>query len=151
MKHVHAEVIHAFADGALVQVRIPGSEHWANTIYPDFDKKLEYRIKPEPAAPKWPQTTMSYSDLAAAATTAEKPQWDSDQAKTIANAALAHACESGALVPADKVREIEAKARAEGAKSTPDAEKIIQAAFEYLRVGDAFPVHIQNILARAAK
>lgn len=106
--HIHAAVIHAFADGAEVQVMTNGE--WRDCNYPDFDSSLGYRIKP--AAPKWPQTTMTFEQIEASAYNAPMgAQW-----RGIANSALKHACEAGEVVPADKVREIEAKARAEGIK-----------------------------------
>jgi len=51
MKHPHAEVIKAWADGKTVQVRVPRME-WRDFTYNgnnylSFDKNLEYRIKPE--------------------------------------------------------------------------------------------------------
>lgn len=116
--HKHAEVIHAFADGAKLQVRLCGAEHWQETRFPDFADECEYRIKPEPAAPKWPQTTMTYEQIEAAAYNAPiGAQW-----RGIANSALKHACEAGEVVPADKVSEIEAKARAEGIKEGAQQE-----------------------------
>ena len=109
--HKHAEVIRAFADGATIQVGYPTGE-WVDNAYPHFDEKVQYRVKPEPAAPKWPQTTMTSAGLSIAYV--EKVS--DDALRDVANAAIAHACEAGQLVPADKVREIEAKARAEGIK-----------------------------------
>ena len=135
--HIHKEVILAFADGAQVQVKLKGGDHWKDCAYPDFDLTLEYRIKPESAAPKWPQTTMKKDDILSA--------WYSGSnvvghvAETlamyrVANAALAHACESGALVPADKVREIEAKAYEEGVKegSERGLDKAIRATLNHV-------------------
>jgi len=51
MKHPHAEVIKAWADGKTVQGRPPRTE-WQDFTYNGdnymtFDKNLEYRIKPE--------------------------------------------------------------------------------------------------------
>lgn len=151
MKHVHAEVIHAFADGALVQVRTPGSEHWANTVYPDFDKKLEYRIKPEPAAPKWPQTTMTGADLD---DWFQSTRLTPSQIEVImdgVNKAIAKECQSGALVPADKVREIEAKARADEARKSMNPVAVIDAAWRHMKLGRLDPETIQIILLQAAK
>jgi len=46
MKHKHADLIHAWADGAVIQVK--GQHDWidcANPMWQSFD---EYRVKPEP-------------------------------------------------------------------------------------------------------
>ena len=143
--HKHAEVIRAFADGAQVEVKRDGG-NWIATPRPDFDEDLEYRVKP--VAPKWPQTTMTSPELTKA--------YDANKMmicalEDVANAAIAHACEAGQLVPADKVREIEAKARAEGAKSALDPIDVIEATWRHLK---SFPVSredIQIILLKAAK
>jgi hypothetical protein len=48
MKHKHADLIHAWADGAKIQARFPNGE-WQDFCYPIWDgKDIEYRIKPEP-------------------------------------------------------------------------------------------------------
>ena len=46
--HKHAEVIKAWADGAVVQVKRQGSVYWEDYLcdYPCWFKDLEYRIKP---------------------------------------------------------------------------------------------------------
>lgn len=152
--HIHAEVIHAFADGAKVQVRLNGAEHWQETKFPDFCDECEYRIKPEPAAPKWPQTTMTEEELAGKVSYIIQPapgQHPGPFYASVANAALARACETGQVVPADKVREISAGAYAQGAKSARDPVDIIEAVFDHLRAGIADPESIQAILLRAAK
>jgi hypothetical protein len=104
--HKHAEVIKAWADGAEIEYEDCG---WHNcTTGVIWDEETQYRIKP--AAPKWPVTTMTSAGLSIA----YLEKVSEDGLRDVANAAIANACESGALVPADKVREIEAKARAEG-------------------------------------
>lgn len=103
MKHVHAEVIHAFADGAKIQARAngDGDERWEDCPVPTFTKLCEYRIKP--AAPKWPQTTMEYEELETAYSGAGGiNSWDSVAARALANAAIAHACEAGQVVPTEE-------------------------------------------------
>jgi hypothetical protein len=56
MKHKHAELIHAWADGAEIQYRHWGSA-WKDSTSPSWDKNWEYRIKPEEKQPvvrwKW--------------------------------------------------------------------------------------------------
>lgn len=144
--HKHAEVIRAFADGATIQVGYPTGE-WVDNAYPHFDEKVQYRVKPEPAAPKWPQTTMTDEQLIAA--------WENGpealKLTATANAAIAHLCESGALVPADKVRVIEAKARAEGKREGMNPVAVIEAAWRHMKLGRLDPETIQIILLQAAK
>lgn len=72
-----------------------------------------YRVLPEPAAPKWPQTTMTRDDFYNMYRKCPKDFCTS--LVEVVNAAIAHECSTGALVPADKVREIEAKAGELGA------------------------------------
>ncbi|WP_443700179.1 hypothetical protein [Pseudomonas sp.] len=76
-----------------------------------------------------------------------------DPLADVANAALAHACEAGQVVPADKVREIEAKARAEGVRFAKlDTVDLIQAACSHMCFGRiANSDDLQIILLKAAK
>jgi len=49
MKHKHADLIHAWADGAVIQQYKPHLNEWHDTSpYPVWDSRLQYRIKPEP-------------------------------------------------------------------------------------------------------
>jgi hypothetical protein len=107
--HKHAEVIHAYADGAKVDVKLPEGTHWKPCAYPDFDPNLEYRIRIEPAAPKWPQTTMALDELSIHHQNDPTPM----DLRKFANQIISHECEMGNVIPAATVREIEAKARAE--------------------------------------
>ena len=47
MKHKHADLIHAWADGAQIQSKKP-DETWVDINEPIWVKSAEYRIKPEP-------------------------------------------------------------------------------------------------------
>ena len=47
MKHKHAELIKAWADGAEIQVKHPLNSTWRDAE-PSWDLGYEYRIKPEP-------------------------------------------------------------------------------------------------------
>jgi hypothetical protein len=47
MKHKHADVISAWANGAQIQVKTHGSV-WEDRANPLWDTDCEYRIKPEP-------------------------------------------------------------------------------------------------------
>ena len=46
--HRHAELIHAYADGAEIEVYDKKFEKWTATENPCFLSGMEYRIKPEP-------------------------------------------------------------------------------------------------------
>ena len=45
-RHKHADVIHAFAEGAEVQFRRAAGERWEDERNPSFFASNEYRIKP---------------------------------------------------------------------------------------------------------
>lgn len=51
--HPHAELVHAWADGAKIQVKKDNGE-WEECDFPLWNEKIEYRIKPsnEPWSPK---------------------------------------------------------------------------------------------------
>ena len=57
MKHKHAELIHAWADGAEIQSRNDISGCWENNCLPMWAQDTMYRIKPEEKQPvvrwKW--------------------------------------------------------------------------------------------------
>ena len=48
MKHKHADLIHAWADGAQIQSRNNIGEHWQDNRLPVWANDTMYRIKPEP-------------------------------------------------------------------------------------------------------
>ena len=49
MKHKHADLIHAWADGAQIQWNDPNyDEPWSDIQVPSWCENFEYRIKPEP-------------------------------------------------------------------------------------------------------
>jgi len=48
MKHKHADLIHAWADGAQIQGRFNSGDVWEDIEHPSWHLKWEYRIKPEP-------------------------------------------------------------------------------------------------------
>ena len=143
--HIHAAVIHAFADGAEVQVMTDFGE-WKDCQYPNFDPHCKYQVKP--AAPKWPQTTMGAGALIQAYQDGAKK---GEALICAANAVIAHECSIGALVPADKVRVIEAKARAEGKREGMNPVHVIEAAWRHMKLGRLDPETIQIILLQAAK
>jgi hypothetical protein len=48
MKHKHADLIHAWADGAQIQIRDDLDDIWLDTNSPSWVAEYQYRIKPEP-------------------------------------------------------------------------------------------------------
>jgi len=50
MKHKHADLIHAWADGAEVQYSF-GEDVWHDTNRPEWRIDIEYRIKPKEKKP----------------------------------------------------------------------------------------------------
>lgn len=100
MKHKHAEIIKQWADGAQIQYEDCG---WRDCNNPAWDVGTEYRVKPP--EPKWPETTMSGSSLDRIWC-----QEASDSSElaciAVANAAIAHACETGQLVTKDAYEKI---------------------------------------------
>lgn len=101
------------------QMREEGQKDWKDVTAFAMKPGYEYRIKPEPAAPKWPQTTMTNKEINGAITNGPLELVSfgaTETARRVINKAIEHECSTGALVPADKVREIEAKARANGIK-----------------------------------
>lgn len=114
--HIHEKEIIAWAQGMQIEYEDCG---WHDcTEHPTWDLNTRYRVKP--AAPKWPQTTMGAVALIQAYQDGAKK---GEALICAANAVIAHECRTGALVPADKVREIEAKARAEGIKEGRSKEQ----------------------------
>jgi hypothetical protein len=51
MKHKHAELIKAWADGAQIQVFYNDIMTWGGVDNPDWHESLSYRIKPEEKKP----------------------------------------------------------------------------------------------------
>ena len=49
-RHVHADLIHAWAEGAIIQCKLDQSD-WIDLKYPVFTDGFEYRIKPK--EPEW--------------------------------------------------------------------------------------------------
>ena len=48
-RHPHADVIHAYAEGAKVQYHSSLENKWRDVDYPpSFNPKTQYRIKPKP-------------------------------------------------------------------------------------------------------
>lgn len=50
MRHKHADIIHAWAEGAEIEIKCPNGA-WMYIKRPEFDVFSEYRIKPK--EPEW--------------------------------------------------------------------------------------------------
>lgn len=63
-RHVHADVIHAYAEGAIIQMYMNPDEEWITFEKegdrPTFNPEWEYRVKPERV---FPETTISAASL----------------------------------------------------------------------------------------
>lgn len=57
MRHKHADLIHAWAEGAVIEVKYKGLKGWSIIKSPTWIDEYEYRIKPETKQPvvrwKW--------------------------------------------------------------------------------------------------
>lgn len=51
MKHKHAELIKAWADGAEIEVKHPSNQSWWDAKPPLWDLDYQYRLKPEEKKP----------------------------------------------------------------------------------------------------
>ena len=60
MRRKHADVIHAWAEGAEIQVRFYNGI-WRDIVTPSFDDSSEYRIKPK--EPDWWENIPSHGVL----------------------------------------------------------------------------------------
>ena len=147
--HKHAEVIKAWADGAEIEYEDCGWHDCTTSVI--WDEETKYRVKP--AAPKWPQTTMP-EGLLISKWYDGGPVRGADQELAAmwraVNAGIEYECSIGALVPADKVRAIEAKARAEGKREGMNPVHVIEAAWNHMKLGRLDPETIQIILLKAA-
>lgn len=107
--HKHAEFIKAWADGAEIEYKDDG-ENWSKCKKPCWHLDVDYRIKP--AAPKWPETTMSDEILVSSYFGGGPVPHDQEYAawRRVANAALRHSIETGQLVTKQAYdREIEVR------------------------------------------
>jgi hypothetical protein len=48
MRHKHADMIHAYAEGAEIQFWSETSKVWEDIANPSFNELAKYRIKPQP-------------------------------------------------------------------------------------------------------
>ena len=101
MKHKHAETIHAWAEGAKLQFRIPPGETWQDVEIPSFLGHCEYRVKPA-----YPETTIGHSEMFDIYASYLRRNLgyttvgaESGGLAAVANAAIRHAIEAGQVVP----------------------------------------------------
>lgn len=47
-RHIHADLIIAWANGAEIEMAIHSSENWGYSLHPSWSSNLRYRIKPIP-------------------------------------------------------------------------------------------------------
>ena len=53
MKHKHAELIKAWADGAEIEWKMPHQTTWSAVGMPTWSEGYEYRIKPKQPVVRW--------------------------------------------------------------------------------------------------
>lgn len=99
----HSEIIKAWADGAEIQYRAPGSGVWKDCPEPAWVSDYEYRVKPEEPKRRYPETALTSDELCRVSQeSVEKTKdWSNlgDVVRyAIANAALRHACDNGQVV-----------------------------------------------------
>ena len=94
--HVHAEAIHAFADGEQIECRPHCDTFWAADTEPKFHVLFEYRVKPTPPVHTYPATGMTFDQIMKVVR--ETPGQFDESYFAIANAALRHACDAGAIL-----------------------------------------------------
>lgn len=94
VKHKHAAIIKAWAEDQTkaIQYRRSDSDEWLGASSPNWDEKLQYRIKPECV---YPETQMTDLDLNRAANSNQEyaQRW-SYEARLVANAAIRHAVDN---------------------------------------------------------
>jgi hypothetical protein len=100
--HRHAAFIHAYADGAKIQMMdngFAGFGNWIDLDQPDWSADI-YRIKPEPEG-LYPKSTLGYGELCDIVNAARKlPGGEGEQtkiARLAADTAIAAFIESGEL------------------------------------------------------
>lgn len=103
--HIHAEYIHAFADGKPIQRQRPEATEWQDcaregALQPAWLPENKYRVKPVAVEPEYPASTISDPALWDA--------WNSTSGnsitllRAIADASVRHELEVGNLVLAPK-------------------------------------------------
>lgn len=91
-EHKHKETIIAWANGAEIQGRAPGTQEWRDYPDPAFVEDFEYRVKPKEPPRTYPETLMGITELGKAYNDANCC------IRAIANAALRHAIDNGQVI-----------------------------------------------------
>jgi len=105
MKHKNAEAIIAWANGAEIECKDHPRGNWVPCPGPTWMEYGEYRVKP--AAPKWPETTMTEEQLyKVGINSPDRLMGFQVGYLAVANAALAHALETGQVVLPDPERDL---------------------------------------------
>jgi len=62
-KHVHAEVIKAWAEGAQVQTLLQYTNEWKDEKTPSWADDIEYRVKPAEKVVRWLWLSKQYDGM----------------------------------------------------------------------------------------
>lgn len=100
--HKHAKVIKAWAEGSQIQYSNIGENKWKEVVEPRWFDYVNYRVKPEVVKPKWPTLDLPREIFL---TLIDEYECDGHTIIGVANAAIAHALETGLVVlPGDTVK-----------------------------------------------
>jgi hypothetical protein len=144
--HMHCESIKAWAGGARIQWRTPGTSVWIDCIHmPEWSIDREYRVKPP--EPNYPTTQLPHADMARIMQmngNVPPEGW-----RQVANAALRHACDAGQVVRREEFD------RAIGERKTRDAaiaDAVMQEAASIVEsMAAGLSVTLADMLAVAAE
>lgn len=143
--HKHAEVIHAFADGAQIEARDQGGEWELAGPMPCWHTHRQYRVKPEPPAKVHPVTRMTGEELCSVYNSHDGGV-DTSLVAT-ANAALRHAIDAKQII---SLVDHQAEMIAFGVKLRDAARGRDMAVAEAVREA-CFQVACRNIASSAAR
>lgn len=116
--HKHAEVLKAWAEGEDIYMRGPGDQKWERVVnvgdsMPTWEYGLEYCVKPEPAAPVYPETLATNREIYDAVPPAggtpfscivDPKGWRN--IRDLMNYAIRRAIDDGQVVPAAKTTHV---------------------------------------------
>lgn len=147
-KHLHHDTIVAWAGGARIQWRTPGTSVWIDCVHmPEWKIDLEYRVKlPEP---KYPTTRMDTAQMRAAIASVPPISDVSAGWCALANAAIRNACDAGQVVPREDFDCALAECEARHALIANAA--LVEAASIVESMGAGLSVTLADMLAVAAE
>jgi hypothetical protein len=102
MKHKHAELIKAWADGAQIEFYDADSDEWRPCPAPSWYPADQYRIKPVEQQRVYPVTHMTGNELASVFELNKDAVRLAVPMRAVADAALRHACDNGQVVPREE-------------------------------------------------